>query len=80
MEEMTNPRGPRKELVNNYFSEFMQSVKDIQTTLRDKIRSACEYRPNQPAVDYPSFKLMMVGDCGTGIRFFNLSLILNYAL
>ncbi|GFP99531.1 mediator of RNA polymerase ii transcription subunit 11 [Phtheirospermum japonicum] len=51
MEEMTNPSPPRKELVNNYCSEIMQSVKDIQATLRDKIRSACEYRPNQLAVD-----------------------------
>ncbi|KAL3634264.1 Mediator of RNA polymerase II transcription subunit 11 [Castilleja foliolosa] len=45
MEEMANPSGPRKELVNNYCSEFMQSAKDIQAMLRDEIRSACEYRP-----------------------------------
>ncbi|KAH6789006.1 hypothetical protein C2S51_004012 [Perilla frutescens var. frutescens] len=45
MEEMANPSGPRKELVNSHCSEFMQSVKDIQMTLRDEIKSACEYRP-----------------------------------
>ncbi|GFP96051.1 mediator of RNA polymerase ii transcription subunit 11 [Phtheirospermum japonicum] len=45
MEEITNPSGPRKELVNNYCNEFMQSVKDIQATLHDETRSACEYRP-----------------------------------
>ncbi|KAL0442872.1 UNVERIFIED_CONTAM: Mediator of RNA polymerase II transcription subunit [Sesamum latifolium] len=45
MEEMANPSGPRKELVNNHCSEFMQLVKDIQMTLREEIKSACEYRP-----------------------------------
>ncbi|GKD31315.1 mediator of RNA polymerase II transcription subunit 11 [Tanacetum coccineum] len=32
MEEFSNPGGPRKEL-------------DIQVTLREEIKSACEYRP-----------------------------------
>ncbi|GJT26037.1 mediator of RNA polymerase II transcription subunit 11 [Tanacetum coccineum] len=41
MEEFSNPSGPRKELVN----EFMQLMKDIQVTLREEIKSACEYRP-----------------------------------
>ncbi|KAL6520511.1 Mediator of RNA polymerase II transcription subunit 11 [Orobanche hederae] len=45
MEEMENPSGPRKELVNNYCTEFMQLVKGTQMTLRDEIKSACEYRP-----------------------------------
>ncbi|XP_075508121.1 mediator of RNA polymerase II transcription subunit 11-like [Primulina tabacum] len=45
MEEMGNPSGPRKELVNGSCGEFMQSVKDIQLTLREEIKSACEYRP-----------------------------------
>ncbi|XP_042029103.1 mediator of RNA polymerase II transcription subunit 11-like isoform X2 [Salvia splendens] len=45
MDEMANPSGPRKELVNSHCSEFMQSVKDIQMTLREEIKSACEYRP-----------------------------------
>ncbi|XP_073018662.1 mediator of RNA polymerase II transcription subunit 11-like isoform X4 [Primulina eburnea] len=45
MEEMGNPSGPRKELVNSSCGEFMQSVKDIQVTLREEIKSACEYRP-----------------------------------
>ncbi|XP_073018647.1 mediator of RNA polymerase II transcription subunit 11-like [Primulina eburnea] len=44
MEEMGNPSGPRKELVNSSCGEVMQSVKDIQVTLRDEIKSACEYR------------------------------------
>ncbi|KVH88174.1 Mediator complex, subunit Med11 [Cynara cardunculus var. scolymus] len=45
MEEFSNPSGPRKELVNNHCSEFMQLIKDIQVTLREEIKSACEYRP-----------------------------------
>ncbi|KAI3716867.1 hypothetical protein L1987_68074 [Smallanthus sonchifolius] len=45
MEEFANPSGPRKELVNNQCSEFMQLIKDIQVTLREEIKSACEYRP-----------------------------------
>ncbi|XP_073278747.1 mediator of RNA polymerase II transcription subunit 11 [Primulina huaijiensis] len=45
MEEMGNPSGPKKELVNSSCGEFMQSVKDIQVTLREEIKSACEYRP-----------------------------------
>ncbi|GAA0160218.1 hypothetical protein Leryth_024732 [Lithospermum erythrorhizon] len=45
MEELANPGGPRKELVNNHCSEFMQLIKDIQVTLREEIKSACEYRP-----------------------------------
>ncbi|KAJ0647617.1 putative mediator complex, subunit Med11 [Helianthus annuus] len=40
------PSGPRKELINNHCSEFMQLIKlDIQVTLREEIKSACEYRP-----------------------------------
>ncbi|KAL2478479.1 Mediator of RNA polymerase II transcription subunit 11 [Forsythia ovata] len=45
MDEMASPSGPRKELVNNHCSEFMQLIKDIQVTLREEIKSACEYRP-----------------------------------
>uniref|UniRef100_A0A251UK73 Mediator of RNA polymerase II transcription subunit 11 n=2 Tax=Helianthus annuus TaxID=4232 RepID=A0A251UK73_HELAN len=45
MEEFSNPNGPRKELVNSHCSEFMQIIKDIQVTLREEIKSACEYRP-----------------------------------
>ncbi|KAK2992231.1 hypothetical protein RJ640_005718 [Escallonia rubra] len=45
MEELANPSGPRKELVNNQCGEFMQLIKDIQVTLREEIKSACEYRP-----------------------------------
>ncbi|EPS62357.1 hypothetical protein M569_12436, partial [Genlisea aurea] len=45
MEEMWSPNGPRKELVNSHCSEFMKLVKDIQTMLRDEIKSACEYLP-----------------------------------
>lgn len=45
MDELANPSGPRKDLVNNYCSEFMKLIKDIQMTLREEIKSACEYRP-----------------------------------
>lgn len=45
MDELANPSGSRKELVNSHCSKFMQSVKDIQVTLREEIKSACEYRP-----------------------------------
>ncbi|CAA2990637.1 mediator of RNA polymerase II transcription subunit 11-like isoform X2 [Olea europaea var. sylvestris] len=42
MDEMASPSGPRKELVNKQCSEFMQLIK---MTLREEIKSACEYRP-----------------------------------
>ncbi|MCE3217108.1 Mediator of RNA polymerase II transcription subunit 11 [Datura stramonium] len=45
MDEMENPSGPRKELINNYCSEFMQLIKDIQVIFREEIKSACEYHP-----------------------------------
>ncbi|KMS98392.1 hypothetical protein BVRB_4g092710 [Beta vulgaris subsp. vulgaris] len=45
MDELANPAGPRKELLNNHCGEFMQLIKDIQVTLREEIKSACEYRP-----------------------------------
>lgn len=45
MDELANPSGSRKELVNSFCSEFMQSMKEIQVTLREEIKSACEYRP-----------------------------------
>uniref|UniRef100_A0A251S6P7 Mediator of RNA polymerase II transcription subunit 11 n=1 Tax=Helianthus annuus TaxID=4232 RepID=A0A251S6P7_HELAN len=46
MEEFAIPSGPRKELINNHCSEFMQLIKNIQvTSLREEIKSACEYRP-----------------------------------
>ncbi|CAI9105910.1 OLC1v1004937C1 [Oldenlandia corymbosa var. corymbosa] len=45
MEELASPSGPRKETVNNHCIEFMQLIKDIQVTLREEIKSACEYRP-----------------------------------
>ncbi|KAJ0692122.1 putative mediator complex, subunit Med11 [Helianthus annuus] len=46
MEEFAIPSGPRKELINNHCSEFMQLIKlDIQVTLREEIKSACKYRP-----------------------------------
>ncbi|KAK0597083.1 hypothetical protein LWI29_021671 [Acer saccharum] len=45
MDELANPTGPRKEFINNHCREFMQRIKDIQMTLRDEIKSACEYRP-----------------------------------
>uniref|UniRef100_A0A7N0UCZ4 Mediator of RNA polymerase II transcription subunit 11 n=1 Tax=Kalanchoe fedtschenkoi TaxID=63787 RepID=A0A7N0UCZ4_KALFE len=45
MEELANPAGPRKDFVTNHCGEFMQLIKDIQVTLREEIKSACEYRP-----------------------------------
>ncbi|XP_011086224.1 mediator of RNA polymerase II transcription subunit 11 isoform X2 [Sesamum indicum] len=42
MDEMANPSGPRKDLVNSHCTEFMQLVK---MTLREEIKSACDYRP-----------------------------------
>lgn len=45
MDELANSTGPRNEVVANYCREFMQSIKEIQMTLREEIKSACEYRP-----------------------------------
>ncbi|CAN6803843.1 hypothetical protein Bca4012_075269 [Brassica carinata] len=53
MEELTNPSGPRRDLVKTLCGEFMQSIKDIQVTLREEIKSACEYRPFEKC-DYNS--------------------------
>ncbi|CAL5339785.1 hypothetical protein ACSBR2_005152 [Camellia fascicularis] len=53
MDELSSPSGPRKELVSSQCSEFMQLIKDIQMTLRDEIKSACEYRPFEKC-DYSS--------------------------
>ncbi|XP_041028418.1 mediator of RNA polymerase II transcription subunit 11 [Juglans microcarpa x Juglans regia] len=53
MDELANPTGPRKELINNHCLEFMKMIKDIQVTLRDEIKSACEYRPFEKC-DYSS--------------------------
>ncbi|KAF5742130.1 Mediator of RNA polymerase II transcription subunit 11 [Tripterygium wilfordii] len=53
MDELANPTGPRKEFINNHCREFMQLIKDIQVTLREEIKSACEYRPFEKC-DYSS--------------------------
>ncbi|KAK9267179.1 hypothetical protein L1049_009599 [Liquidambar formosana] len=53
MDELANPAGPRKDIVNNHCSEFMKLIKDIQVTLREEIKSACEYRPFEKC-DYSS--------------------------
>ncbi|ONK70276.1 uncharacterized protein A4U43_C05F32060 [Asparagus officinalis] len=45
MDELANSTGPRNEAVANHCREFMQSIKEIQMTLREEIKSACEYRP-----------------------------------
>ncbi|PIA28264.1 hypothetical protein AQUCO_07200132v1 [Aquilegia coerulea] len=45
MDELSNSTGPRVEVINTHCREFMQSIKDIQVTLREEIKSACEYRP-----------------------------------
>lgn len=53
MDELANPAGPRTDILNNHCREFMQSIKDIQVTLREEIKSACEYRPFEKC-DYNS--------------------------
>ncbi|KAF3450710.1 hypothetical protein FNV43_RR06799 [Rhamnella rubrinervis] len=53
MDELANPTGPRKEFVNNHCREFMQLIKDIQVSLREEIKSACDYRPFEKC-DYSS--------------------------
>ncbi|CAN6968505.1 unnamed protein product [Brassica oleracea var. botrytis] len=53
MEELASPSGPRKDFVNSHCREFMQSIKDIQVTLREEIKSTCEYRPFEKC-DYNS--------------------------
>ncbi|OVA10056.1 Mediator complex [Macleaya cordata] len=53
MDELSNSTGPRVEVVNSHCREFMQSIKDIQVTLREEIKSACEYRPFEKC-DYSS--------------------------
>ncbi|CAO2193374.1 unnamed protein product, partial [Urochloa humidicola] len=45
MEELGNSQGPRTDAVGAHCREFMLAMKDIQTTLREEIKSACEYRP-----------------------------------
>ncbi|CAF2371687.1 unnamed protein product [Brassica napus] len=45
MEELASPSGPRKDFVNSHCREFMQSIKDIQVTLREEIKSACSTVP-----------------------------------
>ncbi|XP_057430934.1 mediator of RNA polymerase II transcription subunit 11-like isoform X2 [Lotus japonicus] len=53
MDELASTTGPRKDMVQNNCLEFMQSIKDIQVSLHDEIRSACEYRPFEKC-DYGS--------------------------
>uniref|UniRef100_M8AXE2 Mediator of RNA polymerase II transcription subunit 11 n=1 Tax=Aegilops tauschii TaxID=37682 RepID=M8AXE2_AEGTA len=45
MEELGNSQGPRAEAVAAHCREFMLYMKEIQTTMREEIKSACEYRP-----------------------------------
>ncbi|EAY87384.1 hypothetical protein OsI_08789 [Oryza sativa Indica Group] len=45
MEELGNYQGPRPEKVVAHCREYMLAIKEIQTTLREEIKSACEYRP-----------------------------------
>nr|CAB3449140.1 unnamed protein product [Digitaria exilis] len=45
MEELGNSQGPRTDAVGAHCREFMLAMKEIQTTLREEIKSACEYRP-----------------------------------
>ncbi|KAK1296990.1 Mediator of RNA polymerase II transcription subunit 11 [Acorus calamus] len=45
MDELANSTGPRVEVLNGQCREFMQSINFIQATLREEVKSACEYRP-----------------------------------
>ncbi|KAK8914368.1 Mediator of RNA polymerase II transcription subunit 11 [Platanthera zijinensis] len=45
MDELANSTGPRTDVLAGHCGEFMQSMKEIQTTLREEIKSACDYRP-----------------------------------
>ncbi|KAG8058324.1 hypothetical protein GUJ93_ZPchr0002g25841 [Zizania palustris] len=45
MEELGNSQGPRADAVAAHCREFMLAIKEIQMTLREEIKSACEYRP-----------------------------------
>nr|ACG41485.1 hypothetical protein [Zea mays] len=45
MEELGYSQGPRTDAVGAHCREFMMAMKEIQTTLREEIKSACEYRP-----------------------------------
>ncbi|KAG6512282.1 hypothetical protein ZIOFF_030379 [Zingiber officinale] len=45
MDELASSTGPRAEFLAGHCREFMMSIKEIQTTLREEIKSACEYRP-----------------------------------
>ncbi|XP_044959299.1 mediator of RNA polymerase II transcription subunit 11-like isoform X2 [Hordeum vulgare subsp. vulgare] len=49
MEELGNSQGPRAEAVVGCCREFMLCMREIQTTLREKLKSACEYRPLRSA-------------------------------
>ncbi|KAG9448474.1 hypothetical protein H6P81_008439 [Aristolochia fimbriata] len=53
MDELGNSTGPRMDVLNHHSREFMQSIRDIQMTLREEIKSACEYRPFERC-DYSS--------------------------
>lgn len=69
MEELANASGPRMDAVNNQCREFMQSIKDIQVTLREEIKNMCEYRPFEYC-DYASRTAAEISckklDCVTG--------------
>ncbi|XP_044959297.1 mediator of RNA polymerase II transcription subunit 11-like isoform X1 [Hordeum vulgare subsp. vulgare] len=45
MEELGNSQGPRAEAVVGCCREFMLCMRQIQNTMREEIKSACEYRP-----------------------------------
>ncbi|KAG0499037.1 hypothetical protein HPP92_003357 [Vanilla planifolia] len=53
VEELANSTGPKTDVLAGYCREFMQSIKEIQMTLREEIKSACEYRPFEKC-DYSS--------------------------
>lgn len=44
LEELANPGGPRAEAVSSHCRDFLDSVKDVRSTLREEIKSSCDYR------------------------------------
>ncbi|XP_078181995.1 mediator of RNA polymerase II transcription subunit 11-like [Carex rostrata] len=53
MDELGNAGAPKTEVLALHCRQFMMSIKEIQTTLREEIKGTCEYRPFEKC-DYNS--------------------------
>ncbi|KAJ4758045.1 Mediator of RNA polymerase II transcription subunit 11 [Rhynchospora pubera] len=53
MDELGNASAPKTEVLASHCRDFMMAIKEIQTMLREEIRSTCEYRPFEKC-DYNS--------------------------